>query len=145
MTSQEKKEQLLKYREAEKESERLEQEIARWYSKAEKMTTIIKMVPGGGDGGRSIETAIEEVDALAGELAESRRKAVRLRRSIGAAIEGINDAKLRQVLRLKYIDGIKSWEKVAEIMDISSRWVTSLHGKALSEIDVSSLQFPYFR
>lgn len=76
MTSQEKKEQLLKYREAEKESERLEQEIARWYSKAEKMTTIIKMVPGGGDGGRSIETAIEEVDALAGELAESRRKAV---------------------------------------------------------------------
>ena len=136
MTSQEKKEQLFKYREAEKESERLEQEIAQWYSKAEKMTTVIKLVPGGAGGGRSVENAIDEIDSLKNELAERRQKEVKLRRTIGAAIEAVDDAKLRQVLRLKYIDGVRSWEKVAEIMGYERRHVTRLHGKALAAIQV---------
>ena len=55
MTNQEKKAKLNQYREAEAESSRLEQEIIKWYSKAEKMTTAVKLVPGGGEGGRSLE------------------------------------------------------------------------------------------
>lgn len=138
MTSQEKKEQLLKYREAEKESERLEQEIARWYSKAEKMTTVIKLVPGGAGGGRSVENAIDEIDSLKNELAERRQKEVKLRRAIGAAIEAVDDEKCRRLLCYKYIDGL-TWEEVAEAMDMSPRGATKMHGRALAKIDSSSL------
>ena len=55
MTNQEKKAKLNQYREAEAEASRLEQEITKWYSKAEKMTTAVRLVPSGGAAGRSLE------------------------------------------------------------------------------------------
>lgn len=138
MTSQEKKAELLKYREAEMEATRLEGEITRWYSRSEKMTTMVKLVPGGSSGGRSIETAVEAIDDLAGQLGAQREKLVSMRKAIGAAIEDVDDEKLRKVLRLKYIEGM-TWERVAESMDMSVRGVTKMHGRALAKINVSSL------
>ena len=123
MTSQEKKAELLKYREAEMEATRLEG---------------VKLVPGGSSGGRSIETAVEAIDDLAGQLGAQRAKLVSMRKAIGAAIEDVDDEKLRKVLRLKYIEGM-TWEKVAESMDMSVRGVTKMHGRALAKINVSSL------
>lgn len=138
MTSQEKKAELLKYREAEMEATRLEGEITRWYSRSEKMTTMVKLVPGGSSGGRGIETAVEAIDDLAGQLGAQRAKLVSMRKAIGAAIEDVDDEKLRKVLRLKYIEGM-TWERVAESMDMSVRGVIKMHGRALAKINVSSL------
>ena len=55
MTNQEKKAKLNQYREAEAESSRLEQEITKWYSKAEKLTTAVRIITSGGAAGRSLE------------------------------------------------------------------------------------------
>lgn len=141
MTSQEKKEILQRYREAEKEADRIEQEIMRWYSKSERMTTALKMVPGGSGGGRSLENSIEVIDLLADKLGAQRLKTVRLRQGIGAAIESVEDTRLRQLLRYRYIDGM-AWEQVAEMMNFRDvRQVYNLHGKALAEILESSLNF----
>ena len=138
MTSQEKKAELLKYREAEMEATRLEGEITRWYSRSEKMTTMVKLVPGGSSGGRSIETAGEAIDDLAGQLGAQRAKLVSMRKAIGAAIEDVDDEKLRKVLRLKYIEGM-TWERVAESMGVSRQWVTALHGRALEKLEITCL------
>ena len=132
MTSQEKKAELLKYRESEME------EITRWYSRSEKMTTMVKLVPGGSSGGRSIETAVEAIDDLAGQLGAQRAKLVSMRKAIGAAIEDVDDEKLRKVLRLKYIEGM-TWERVAESMGVSRQWVTALHGRALEKLEITCL------
>lgn len=133
MTNQEKKAKLNKYREAEAESSRLEQEITRWYSKAEKMTTAVKLVPSGGAAGRSLENSIEAIDALAGRLGDKRRETVRLRREIEDVIAAVPDGRLRMLLRYRYIDGM-TWEKVADNMGLELRWTHVLHGRALSEI-----------
>ena len=51
------------------------------------------------------------------------------------AINGKDEARLREVLELYYIDGY-SWETVANVMDLDPRWVFRLHGRALQKIRV---------
>lgn len=137
MTNQEKKAKLNQYREAEAESSRLEQEIIKWYSKAEKMTTAVKLVPGGGEGGWSLENSIEAIDALAGRLGDKRRETVRLRREIEDVIAAVPDGRLRMLLRYRYIDGM-TWERIAVNMCMDARWIRRLHGRALSVLTLES-------
>ena len=137
MTNQEKKAKLNQYREAEAESSRLDQEIIKWYSKAEKMTTAVKLVTGGGEGGRSLENSIEAIDALAGRLGDKRRETVRLRREIEDVIAAVPDGRLRMLLRYRYIDGM-TWERIAVNMCMDARWIRRLHGRALSVLTLES-------
>ena len=53
---------------------------------------------------------------------------------IDEAIEQVSDARLRRLLKLRYID-FYTWEKIAEKMNYDLRWVHRLHGKALNMMD----------
>ena len=54
--------------------------------------------------------------------------------AIENAIEGVQDPRLRLILRYKYMDGLK-WETIADLMHYEMSWVTRLHGRALQEIE----------
>lgn len=133
MTSQEKKEILLQYRVAEREEKRLEAEIQRWRSRAEKMTAGYGGTPSGGGDGRSLENTMEHIDDLTRQLSDQRDRLVTLRREIGMAIDSVPDARLRELLRLRYIEGL-SFEQIAVRLDYSWRQVIRLHGAALSKV-----------
>lgn len=135
MTNQEKKAKLNQYREAEAESSRLEQEITKWYSKAEKMTTAVKLIPSGGAAGRSLENSIEAIDALAGRLGDKRRETVRLRREIEDVIAAVPDGRLRMLLRYRYIDGM-TWTHIERQMGYERTQIWRLHGRALESINM---------
>lgn len=51
------------------------------------------------------------------------------------AIDRVDDARLREVLELYYLDGF-NWDQVAQRMELDKRWVFRLHGKALQRIEV---------
>lgn len=133
MTSQQKKESLLKYREAIREAERLENEMRRWRSRAEKVTMALKMTPSGSPGSRSLEDAVDRIDALAVQLGAAQRRAVDLRRHIEVSIAQVEDGRLRELLRHRYIDG-DTWESIAVKMDYSYMHVCRLHGDALAAL-----------
>lgn len=135
MTNQEKKEILQQYRLAEMEEQRLEHEIERWRSRAEKVTPGYSKAPAGGGDGRSMEHTLERLGELAVELTQQRDKLIRLRREIGAAIDTVPDARLQELLRLRYIEGM-TWERIAVKLDKTYQWVCKLHGDALSQIKI---------
>lgn len=54
--------------------------------------------------------------------------------AIENAIEGVQDPRLRLILRYKYMDGLK-WETIADIMRYDVRWIYRLHGEALRAIE----------
>lgn len=135
MTSQEKKEILLQYRAAEREEKRLELEIQRWRSRAEKMTSGYGGTPSGDGDGRSLENTMAHIDDLTRQLSDQRDRLVTLRREIGMAIDSVPDARLRELLRLRYIDGM-TWERIAVKLDKTYQWVCKLHGDALSQIKI---------
>lgn len=133
MTNQEKKVELQKYRAAVREADRLALEIQRWQSTAEKMTPVIHLAPAGGAGGRSMELAVEQIDDLTCKLGDQQVEAVRIRIQIGNAIASVSDERLRELLRLRYIEG-SSFEQIAVTMNYSWRQVLRLHGTALNEV-----------
>lgn len=138
MTNQEKKVDLRKYSEAQAAADRLREEIARLYSKAEKMTTTLKLVPTIGGGGRGIESAIEGIGELVDQLSEKQNEANQLRCKIEDAISMVPDGRLRLLLEYKYIDGL-TWERIAEKMGFDDvRWIYRLHRKALSGLTIES-------
>ena len=68
------------------------------------------------------------------------REMCRLKRMAQEAIDRVEEARLREVLELYYIDGF-TWEQVAERMGtkekpLDLRWVYRLHGRALQKIIV---------
>ena len=50
-------------------------------------------------------------------------------------IDAVEEARLREVLELYYIDGF-TWEQVAQRMELDPRWVFRLHGRALLQVKV---------
>ena len=136
MTNQEKKEILQQYRLAEMEEQRLEHEIERWRSRAERMTAGYSKAPAGGADGRSMEHTLERLGELAVELTQQRDKLIWLRREIGAAIDTVPDARLRELLRLRYIEG-HSFEQMAVRMGYSYKQICRLHGTALEKMSLN--------
>lgn len=133
MTSQEKKEILLQYRRVVREVQDLETEIQRWRSRAEQMTAGYGPTPSGGGDGRSLEHTVAHIDDLTRQLDQRLDRLVTLRREIGRAIDSVPDARLRELLRLRYIEGL-SFEQIAVRMNYSWRQVIRLHGAALSQV-----------
>ena len=63
------------------------------------------------------------------------RELVRWKLAAIDAIDQVEEARLREVLELYYIDGF-TWEQVAQRMGLDLRWVFRLHGKALLMVKV---------
>ena len=63
------------------------------------------------------------------------RELVRWKLAAIDAIDAVEEARLREVLELYYVDGY-SWARVAERMGITERWALILHGKALMRVRV---------
>lgn len=66
---------------------------------------------------------------------EKIREMCRLKQAAQDAIDLVEEARLREVLELYYLDGY-TWEQVAETMHLDLRWVYRLHGRALMRICV---------
>lgn len=133
MTNQEKKEFLQQYHWAELEERRLERELERWRARAEKVTPAYSQAPASGGDVRPGEDVLLRLGDLAVELTHQRDKLIQLRRKIGAAIDAVPDARLRELLRLRYIDEL-SFEQIAVRMGYSWRQVIRLHGAALTKV-----------
>ena len=58
-----------------------------------------------------------------------------LRREIEGAIRQVEDERLRELLQLRYLEGL-TWEKVSEALNLQYRWVIKLHGDALENIEM---------
>ena len=63
------------------------------------------------------------------------RDMCRLKQAAVTAIDRVEEANLREVLELYYLDGF-TWEQVAERMNYEVRWIYILHGRALREVRV---------
>lgn len=63
------------------------------------------------------------------------REMVRQKQVAMDAIDRVEEARLREVLELYYLDGY-TWEQVAEQMELSDRHVKRLHGIALLRVKV---------
>lgn len=133
MTTEEVKTWLRSYRHLKSEAERLEEELAEWRSKAEKMTRELSGMPSGSGGGDKVPACVEKIWELERKLEEQLKEVIGRRNEIEKAITSVPNETFQLLLRLKYIDG-DTWEKIAVKMNYNYRWVLYLHGRALQAI-----------
>lgn len=147
-TSQQKKRWLQRYRELGREVDRLDrqinsalQEIEVLRATAEKSTTVLSGMPGGG-GFRGPEDVwiklidmSNEVNVLVDKYVDERREAERKLSEIVMAINSIDDGALRTLLLMRYVDG-SAFEQIAVDMGYCIMQIWRLHGKALERLEV---------
>lgn len=121
---------LKSYRGLVAEIERLQREIERWRSIAEKVTPSISAVRYTAPDGSRIENAIEKIDTLRDSLAAKLDELIGCRIQIEQAIDAVEDDRLRLLLRYRYIDGM-TIEEAANEMGISRQWISVLQREAL--------------
>ena len=132
MTSAEKKSHLRSYINIRAECMEQLERIEEWRSFAERCTTAITGMPGGGKASSRVETAAVAIADICENMCEKLQEMAQKRAEIETSIEIVPDPQCRRLLQLVYIDGL-SWEKAAEHMNYSVRAIYYLHGKALGQ------------
>ena len=128
------KQELREYRSLDRRIDNLLDEYEKWRSRAEKVTPIYTIVPVGGGNGNSTQKAVENIielqDKIIADIISIAEKWNKIRNSINK----LENNQYRELLTLYYIKGL-TWEEVAEKMDLDIRWIRTLHGKALQEMN----------
>lgn len=127
---------LSRYRRLNERIDRLLEEQSRWREMALKITPTLSQTPGGGESGSPIERPMDKVLEIDVEINREIDELQIVRQEIRAALNQLEDENLKLLMEYRYIDGL-TWEQIAEKMDYSRQWVTSLHGTALLKIELT--------
>lgn len=117
--------------------------IRNWQQIAESITA--EVTPDGGYGSRKasskVEACVVNIVDLQNEIKEDISRLIDIEKAIKEAIEMTPDKNnMRLLLELRHLN-YYSWEKVAECMGCSCRWVFNLYGacmKFFEKLEISS-------
>ncbi len=126
---------LERYQQELEAEKRLLEEIQMVRSRAERITKVLSpvVVQGGSGGPDTVQRGAEQLWWLASRLQRKTQESVQCRVKIQKALNKVDDTKLRTLLELRYILGLR-WEEVSERMHIDSRWLRRLHPRALDAV-----------
>ena len=127
---------LSRYRRLNERIDRLLEEQSRWREMPLKITPTLSQTPGGGGSGSPIERPMDKVLEIDMEINREIDTLQTVRQEIRAALNQLEDENLKLLMEYRYIDGL-TWEQIAEKMDYSRQWATSLHGMALQKIKLT--------
>ena len=127
---------LSRYRRLNQRIDRLLEEQSRWRERALKITPTLSQAPGGGGSGSPIERPMDKVLEIDVEINREIDEMQIARKEIRETLNQLEDESLKLLMEYRYIDGM-TWEQIAEKMDYSRQWVTSLHGMALQKIKLT--------
>lgn len=100
-----------------------------------KITPTLKdnVVSGGGNQDK-LGDAIAKIVDLEAEIDRDIDRYVEAKQEISATLDKLIDPDQLQVLHMRYVQN-KTWEQIACDMGFSYRWVCTIHGRALQQIE----------
>jgi len=121
---------LNKYRYTCEAIQRLEDKVESLTSVAERVTTMLTGMPGGGE--HYTDDAWVAVMVCKEQYVQRLIASLAVKMEIEAFLDSVPGDRSQQLLRLRYADNLP-WSKVAKEMHTSCRQVTRLHGTALED------------
>lgn len=94
---------------------------------------MLPVVVHGSGGGLGIDDCVAEIDELVREISDKIRQAIAVRKSIEKVINSVEDDRMRLIMDLRYIDGLK-WENICCETNYSWKQVHRIHNQALGMI-----------
>lgn len=129
------KEYLNRYRELDASINSLCDELAHWRAIATRITPPDRHEGGNTTPSDKVGRAVAKIIDLENRINTEIDILVDMRDDIRAKISAVDDARLRQILAMRYIN-FKRWEDIADAMHTDLRWIYRLHGKALQKIKI---------
>lgn len=83
----------------------------------------------------TIENGIATIDEIEKSINQDIDRLINLKREIESKIDSIEDLKLREIMKCRYLDS-KTWEEIAYTNHYTWQWVHKLHEKALDLIEI---------
>lgn len=137
MTRQEKIRYLSRYKNLDREIYQKREQIIKWRSEAEKVTTILSDMPKAKS--KEIQDKNAEVVAkildLTMDMKNDLLRLVDLKREIEAVIDTVEDPVQRLVLEKRYID-CKRWEKIMKELNYSYSHLDRIHRQAINLLEI---------
>lgn len=129
------KEYLLRYRELDASINSLCDELAHWRAIATRVSPPDKFEGKSTAPSDKVGQAVAKIIDLENRINAEIDVLVDMRDDIRAKISAVDDARLRQILVMRYIN-FKRWEDIAETMGYEQRYIFKLHGYALQKIQI---------
>ena len=126
---------LSQYKYLDKEIDRKINELESWKNKLYNVTAVLSDMPKSKNRGNLIETGIAIIDEIEAKINQEINDLVNLRNEIENKINAVNDLKLREILKSRYLD-CKSWEEIAFTNNITWRHAYRLHEQALDAVNI---------
>lgn len=138
MLTQEHKEKikyLNQYRYLNKEIDRKIESLENWKNKILNVTSTLSDMPKSNKRSDVISDGIAIISEIEDTINKEIDNLINLKKEIENKIDQVEDPKLRELLKCRYLD-CKSWEEIAYKNNITWRHVYRLHEKALDEIKI---------
>jgi DNA-directed RNA polymerase specialized sigma subunit len=136
-TNQEKIRYLKQYQTTIMEIERRKQDVNMWRDMLQKVTASYSSgLKGGGTIRNRTEELIAKIVDLERHLHEKLARQISLQHEIEQLVENVGDSRERLLLQYRYLDGM-TFEEIAVKLNLSWRWVHTLHSRALDNININ--------
>ena len=126
---------LSQYKYLNKEIDRKIESLEFWKNKILNITSTLSDMPKSNKRSDTIATGIATINDIEEEINKEIDELIELRKEIEDKINAVDNPKLREILKCRYLD-CKSWEEIAYKNNITWRHVYRLHEKALDEIKI---------
>ena len=134
-SNEEKKKYLRSYLNLKAREAELEEEIEELRSRYAGHAIIYSDMPKG-TADKDLSDYAAEVDELERRLRIMQQEAIRIYLQISDAIEKVEKITERQVLRIRYLQGITDWDVIGDKMGYSRTHAARIHGSALLHFKV---------
>ena len=125
---------LSEYRSLRREIESLKERRVRIMADLTRVTQKISGMPrGSGSGDDKLLKGMAKLDDIDKQLGETVDRYIDTCSEILADIDGLEDSTAREVLRLRYVDGL-SWGRIARTTHYSKSRLYQIHSQALREL-----------
>ncbi len=115
------------------EIRRLEEKEEELRARAEKITTVLSGMPHSVQDGDRMGNIVAEIIEYADRIAEKRLEFIRKCDVAEQWIDALPEQQ-RKVMRLYYVDGVKTWEEVARMVPYSKRHCLRIKDAAFSKM-----------
>lgn len=126
---------LNQYRYLNKEIDRKIESLEFWRNKILNITGTLSDMPKSNKRSDTIADGIATINDIEKTINQEIDELIELRKEIEDKINAVDNPKLREILKCRYLD-CKSWEEIAYKNNITWRHVYRLHEKALDEIKI---------
>lgn len=126
---------LEQYKYLDKEIERKLKTLEDWKSKLYNVTATMSDMPSAGKVTDKISSGVATIDEIESNINQDIDALIELRKEIENKINVVEDLKLGELLKCRYLD-CKTWEEIAYKNNYTWQWAHRLHERALDKINL---------